>query len=154
MQFQLKALKVKSTKLPYISGYQATTEELFFLPVTSSPFTMRSHITDVFTDMSCTTIGVSVQVRETSLPCSTTTEWTLRGPDSSRMVGISVCAISLLINTMIMNVNVSDYWGEPERAPYWSNSVPRDVFMYMYHTPFSKCPRVLIHWTASILLSI
>ena len=21
------------------------------------------------------------------------------------------------------------YWGEPERAPYWSNGVPRDVYM-------------------------
>ena len=26
--------------------------------------------------------------------------------------------------------------------------------IYLYRTSFYKCPRVLIHWTASILLSI
>ena len=49
-------------------------------------------------------------------------------------------------------------WGEPERAPHWSNGVPRDVylclFVYMYRTSFRKYPRILIHWTASILLSV
>ena len=47
-------------------------------------------------------------------------------------------------------------WGEPERAPHWSNGVPHDVYIYvyMYRTSFCKRPHVLIHWTASILLSV
>ena len=43
-------------------------------------------------------------------------------------------------------------WGEPERAPHLSNGFPRDLYNYvyiMYRTSFRKCPRVLIHWTAS-----
>ena len=49
------------------------------------------------------------------------------------------------------------YWGEPERAPYWSNGVPRDVYMYLsmfvciVRHSINKCPHVLIHWTASNL---
>ena len=50
------------------------------------------------------------------------------------------------------------YWGEPERAPQWSNGVPSDVYiciyLSMYRTSFRNCSRVLIHWTASILLSV
>ena len=65
------------------------------------------------------------------------------------------CITWQIIAIMIWSSNIHN-WGEPERAPHWSNSVPRNVYIYvyMYRTSFRKCPRVLIHWTASILLSV
>ena len=53
-------------------------------------------------------------------------------------------------------------WGEPHTGQTVSPtmfislylSIYLSMFIYMYRTSFRMCPLVLIHWTASILLSV
>ena len=69
--------------------------------------------------------------------------------------------VALFLTSNGTHSTCTDWWpcsyrpnrGKPEWAPHWSNSIPCDDIC-SYRTSFRKCPRVQIHWTASILLSV
>ena len=50
----------------------------------------------------------------------------------------TVCACAKYSHTDVTCVTQNTNWGEPERAPHWSNGVPRDLYMYMSRTSFRK----------------